>query len=251
MIISLLLLLIYYLLWYYSGYDKENYMRNVISKLLQFKSQNTYYKWKKEERPIIIFLEKYFRKEDLEEFLETERIDKLENIDSTRAISIINFINKLHALYAENGSPAFFYDYIAHYTQCSHAFIDWSDSDRWSGYYEIKEFKTEFYKYLIDVKISMVDLMYISDFINKLDQSDLLFLNLNIYDGFTTLFNSDTEGYGIDFYSPYLKDSILKDMMAGLKQAFLNKLNKKPDNRDLKSLIKRSIEEGLEKQKEG
>lgn len=38
-------------------------------------------KWKKENRPIINLLEKYFTKEELEEFLKTERIDKLENIN--------------------------------------------------------------------------------------------------------------------------------------------------------------------------
>lgn len=41
-------------------------------------SQGTYYKWKKENRPIISLLDKYFTQEDLEEFLETGEIFKLE-----------------------------------------------------------------------------------------------------------------------------------------------------------------------------
>lgn len=40
-----------------------------------------YYKWKKEGRPIINLLEKYFTKEDLAEFLETGKIEKMENIN--------------------------------------------------------------------------------------------------------------------------------------------------------------------------
>lgn len=31
-------------------------------------AEGTYYKWKKEERPIIKLLDKYFSKEELEEF---------------------------------------------------------------------------------------------------------------------------------------------------------------------------------------
>ncbi|MFA6138229.1 MAG: hypothetical protein WC667_09095 [Sulfurimonas sp.] len=56
-------------------------MRNLIGELLLFKSPNTYYKWKKENRPIIALLETYFTKEDLEEFLETGKIGKFEEIN--------------------------------------------------------------------------------------------------------------------------------------------------------------------------
>jgi len=41
-------------------------------------AEGTYYKWKREKRPIISLLEKYFTKEDLVEFLETGKISKLE-----------------------------------------------------------------------------------------------------------------------------------------------------------------------------
>ncbi|MCK9455209.1 MAG: hypothetical protein WCY51_07345 [Sulfurimonas sp.] len=60
-------------------------MRTLISQLLFFKSPNTYYKWKKEGRPIISLLEKYFTKQDLQEFLQTGQInkfDKLEDFDT-------------------------------------------------------------------------------------------------------------------------------------------------------------------------
>lgn len=43
---------------------------------------STYYNWDKEHRPIIALLEKYFTKEELEEFLGTGKIEKFENINS-------------------------------------------------------------------------------------------------------------------------------------------------------------------------
>lgn len=52
-------------------------------------SVNTYYLWKKQERPIVKLLEKYFLKEELEEFLETGEILKLE------------FINDINMQYSE------------------------------------------------------------------------------------------------------------------------------------------------------
>lgn len=48
-----------------------------IIKLMNF-SRNTYYVWKREGRPIISLLEKYFTKEELEEFLQTGKISALE-----------------------------------------------------------------------------------------------------------------------------------------------------------------------------
>lgn len=52
-----------------------------ISSLLLFTPQGVN-KWKKEQRPIIALLEKYFSKEDLEEFLKTGKIQKLEYVNS-------------------------------------------------------------------------------------------------------------------------------------------------------------------------
>lgn len=43
-------------------------------------SRNTFYTWKREKRPIIALLEKYFTKYELKEFLETGEIKKLELI---------------------------------------------------------------------------------------------------------------------------------------------------------------------------
>ncbi len=51
-------------------------MKHSISKLLGI-SVASYYRWK-EDRPIISFLEKYFTAEELEEFIDTGEISKLE-----------------------------------------------------------------------------------------------------------------------------------------------------------------------------
>ncbi|MDT8339132.1 MAG: hypothetical protein RQ763_08025 [Sulfurimonas sp.] len=42
-------------------------------------SPATYYSWRRERRPVILFFEKYFQKEELEEFLETGKIKRLDN----------------------------------------------------------------------------------------------------------------------------------------------------------------------------
>ncbi len=56
-------------------------------------------KWKKEKRPIISLLEKYFTKEDIEEFLEYGTIEKLEfaNIQNY-SVQAAEFVNVLNAV---------------------------------------------------------------------------------------------------------------------------------------------------------
>lgn len=73
-------------------------MLKTYSKLFQ-NTIRTISNWKVEKRPIITLLEKYFTKEDLEEFLETGKISRLENdvgyshdIDLTKSIMIDNAI---------------------------------------------------------------------------------------------------------------------------------------------------------------
>lgn len=68
-------------------------------------SKNSYWNYKKQERPIIAFLEKYFSKDDLEEFLNYGRVSKLEYLNSMRENEInflfkfINLLEELHSLY--------------------------------------------------------------------------------------------------------------------------------------------------------
>lgn len=52
----------------------------VVSELMDF-SINSYYIWKKENRPIISLLHQYFTEDDLREFLDKNMISKLEYLD--------------------------------------------------------------------------------------------------------------------------------------------------------------------------
>lgn len=55
-------------------------MRKVVPKLLG-NTEKSYYRWKDEGRPIIKFLEQ-FKKEELEEFLETGKVELLEEFQA-------------------------------------------------------------------------------------------------------------------------------------------------------------------------
>jgi len=48
--------------------------------LLFSTAEGTYYNWKKQNRPIVSLLEKYFTKEDLEEYLESGKWEKMEDL---------------------------------------------------------------------------------------------------------------------------------------------------------------------------
>ncbi len=52
-------------------------MKELIKEILSI-SDKSFYNWKHEKRPIISFLQKYFKEDDLKEFLETGEILDLE-----------------------------------------------------------------------------------------------------------------------------------------------------------------------------
>ncbi len=52
----------------------------------------SYYNWDKQDRPIISLLEKYFSKENLQEFLDTGKISKFDNAE--RLLEILKFLSK-------------------------------------------------------------------------------------------------------------------------------------------------------------
>lgn len=208
-------------------------------------SINTYYLWKKQGRPIISLLEKYFTKEDLEEFLESGKVRKFDSIDNTIAISIISFLQKLDTLYREDANPHLFYRFIVYYIQYSGSFNDWDDSYPWQGLDEIEEFQEVFYQYLINSDASMKQLRHTSLFINQLSSSDLLFFNMNILDGFELMFNfkhPDIENY---FFSIHTRSDLLIEMKHGLEEALREVVSA---NRD--DSIKQIVEELIERTRE-
>lgn len=73
-------------------------MLKTYSKLLQ-NTVRTISNWKNEHRPIINLLEKYFTKEDIEEFINIGKIEKLElikNIDIEELKTLIKNKDLLH-----------------------------------------------------------------------------------------------------------------------------------------------------------
>lgn len=50
-------------------------------------SEGAYYKWKRENRPIIQLIDRYFSKDDIEEFLKTGKINKFEEISDLEALN--------------------------------------------------------------------------------------------------------------------------------------------------------------------
>ena len=55
------------------------YLYKEIAELID-NNDKTIYRWKKEGRPIVFFFEKYFTKEDIEEFLKSGKIEKLDSL---------------------------------------------------------------------------------------------------------------------------------------------------------------------------
>jgi len=86
-------------------------MINTVCEVLKI-SRSAYFKYKKEERPIIALLEKYFSQEDLNEFLNTKKISKLE-VTQNSAIFLLedyahfSLSNKLEQLFNIFGIPDF------------------------------------------------------------------------------------------------------------------------------------------------
>jgi len=72
--------------------------RDIFMKLFDF-SINTYYLWKKQGRLIFDLLDKYFSKEDLEEFISTGKVSKYEDIENNiftnhiRTTEILKFLS--------------------------------------------------------------------------------------------------------------------------------------------------------------
>lgn len=91
-------------------------MQEEYCKLLNV-SRNTYYVHKRENRPIVSLIEKYFTEDDLQEFLETEKISRLENTSK--------YINKIDLLKSLNIDNAIFSakDKLQNYEK---SWMDWN-----------------------------------------------------------------------------------------------------------------------------
>ena len=70
-------------------------------------AEGTFYKWKRENRPIISLLETYFNKEELEEFLKTGKISKMETLNRVEELYLrqkdLYFSNMYKVIFSKNG----------------------------------------------------------------------------------------------------------------------------------------------------
>ncbi len=73
-------------------------MINTICEIMMI-SRSAYFKFKKENRPIIFLLEKYFSKEDLDEFLKTKSIRKYDLIKNLSNEEISNIEESKESLF--------------------------------------------------------------------------------------------------------------------------------------------------------
>lgn len=67
---------------------KKGEMRNVIAKMLGV-TPKSYYNYKKQKRPIIMFLEKYFTSDELKCFLETSKLPRLEGVPNEKVQALM------------------------------------------------------------------------------------------------------------------------------------------------------------------
>ncbi|MDD2384564.1 MAG: hypothetical protein PHN18_10280 [Sulfurospirillaceae bacterium] len=88
-----------------------------IVKLCMF-SRNSYYVWKREARPIISLLEKYFTREDLQEFLEYGTIEKLEfaniqnySVQAAEFLNVLNAVKRFVELYSQEEYQKLYEEY--------------------------------------------------------------------------------------------------------------------------------------------
>lgn len=113
-------------------------IEQLMSKLFGFSTQ-TYFNWKKEQRPILALLAKYISKNELEEFLETGRISKFEIVEEFKMIL--------------QGSKLDYLDFVSKYLKHSNEF----------------DFFTDFYYRF---------LVYINEIQNSSKNSDIKFQNI-------------------------------------------------------------------------
>ncbi|MDY0050926.1 MAG: hypothetical protein RBR65_00170 [Aliarcobacter sp.] len=191
----------------------------IMCKFFNF-SAPTYYKRKKEGNLAIKFIEKYFSDENILEFLNSGKINKLDNLNSYSLSSWMSFLKKLELLDVKEFSGYnYFAEFILHYILEGFE-VGSDEKEYWIGENELKVFQNSFIKFLftqynsstnkdilLDTNFENIeDIRYLTTFINVFDESNLLFLNMNIEDDFRTLKSFDSTHS--EFYS-YQKNTLL------------------------------------------
>ncbi len=221
-------------------------------------STRSYSNFAKQKRLIINLLEKYFTKEDLEEFIEKGKIKRYDFINEYSFLYCNYFVGKL-ILLKNKDNKHYFYNYFYYFTNFILDYIKngyLNKENQWKGTNELLFFKNYFLDFCINnqpnanslnpfkaidfiynqyaIKPQYIDLEFntintlreLSNFINNFKQEDLYFLNLCIQDNFTTLLNFYKSD---DVNISNLKADILY-FFNNLKNSLEKVLNKKIDS---------------------
>lgn len=236
-------------------------MNSTLSKILG-NSLKTVSNWKKEKRLIIDLLEKYFTKEDLEEFIDKNKVSRYEFVNEYSFLCCIQFLEKLKLLRIKSSPSRYAYEYnYFHYF--TNFILDYikngynNENKQWNGTTNLHLFQNYFLDFSIDNQpefnnsIKAIDFIYnqetidlnnpinlesntintlreLSNFINNFKQEDLYFLNLCIQDNFTTLLNFYKSD---DVKISYLQNDV-SNFLNDLKNTLEKKLNISIDSID-------------------
>ncbi|MEV9547038.1 hypothetical protein [Aliarcobacter butzleri] len=223
-------------------------------------STRSYSNFNKQKRLIITLLEKYFTKEDLEEFIDKNKVSRYEFVNEYSFLCCIQFLEKLKLLRIKSSSShyAYEYNYFHYFTNFILDYIkNGYKNKHWNGTTNLHLFQNYFLDFSIDNQpefnnsIKAIDFIYnqetidlnnpinlesntintlkeLSNFINNFKQEDLYFLNLCIQDNFTTLLNFYKSD---DVKISYLQNDV-SNFLNDLKNTLEKKLNISIDSID-------------------
>ncbi|WP_237922442.1 hypothetical protein [Aliarcobacter butzleri] len=234
----------------------------IMANLLEI-SENSYYRWKKKDHvKLIKLIEQYFADSEIEEFLQTGKISKFDNLNKYSLSSCISFLEKLKLLRIKSSPSRYAYEYnYFHYF--TNFILDYikngynNENKQWNGTTNLHLFQNYFLDFSIDNQpefnnsIKAIDFIYnqetidlnnpinlesntintlreLSNFINNFKQEDLYFLNLCIQDNFTTLLNFYKSD---DVKISYLQNDV-SNFLNDLKNTLEKKLNISIDSID-------------------
>jgi len=163
-------------------------------------SERTIFKWKKENRPILSLLEKYFTKDDLAEFLETEKIEKFDNILKIQNIVINNNINKYIDTFIQKTqsntikfSGNFFIDFYFSFLSYFNKF-DMEKSFSCLIHDYLIDYSSDKYMYPLQLKTINNYLYLFNDF----DDLMTIFLSQSLNNNFAELLDNDDYSIGLN-----------------------------------------------------
>lgn len=153
----------------------------IYTKLFGF-SAPTFYNWQRDGRPIIKLIEQYLEKEDLIEFLDTARIQKLEHLGLIAPVIKPRYFEIFALLFQstdEDFSVGIFYDFLPYYIIfCGEEDYD-KNNPKWYPLTTENEFKNAFLDFIENSKkkFSVKNIAQIGVFLSQIKSSDVLIIN--------------------------------------------------------------------------